>query len=113
VVEILRPNRGGFLRPVGCGPFIKSFLLGDGPEGSTKIDPDRGAPIDDIRYAYKSALQRAYAEDMVAMALEKGIELSVEEALERIPHRLTKRYRLHFVVSLHDYLIILSGGRND
>ena len=53
-----------------------------------KIDPDRGAATDDIRYAYKSALLRAYGGDMVAM--EKGIELSVEEALERIPHRLTK-----------------------
>ena len=86
----LRPVRGGFLRPFGCGPFIKDFLLGLGPEGSPKIDPDRGAAIDDIRFAYKSALQRAYAEDMVAMALEKGVGLSVEEALERIPHRLTK-----------------------
>jgi len=90
VVEPLRPARGGFLRPFGCGQFIKEFLLGHRPEGSLKIDPDRGAAIDDIRYAYKSALLRAYAEDMVAVAIEKGIELSVEEALERIPHRLTK-----------------------
>ncbi len=90
MTEVLRPARGGFLRPFGCGPFIKEFLLGHGPEGSPKIDPDRGSAIDDIRYAYKSALLRAYAEDMVAMAMEKGIELSVEGALERIPHRLTK-----------------------
>lgn len=90
MVEPLRPARGGFLRPFGCGQFIKEFLLGHRPEGSLKIDPDRGAAIDDIRYAYKSALLRAYAKDMVAVAMEKGIELSVEEALERIPHRLTK-----------------------
>lgn len=86
----LRPARGGFLRPFGCGEFIREFLLGHGPEGSAAIEPERGAPIEDIRSAYKNALLRAHAEDMVAMALEKGIELSVEEALRRIPHRLTK-----------------------
>jgi hypothetical protein len=86
----LRPRRGGFLRPFGCGQFIRSFLSGEGPEGSTKIDPEAGAPIEDIRSAYKNALLRSHAEDMVALALEKGIQLSVEEALRRIPQRLTK-----------------------
>jgi len=90
VTELLRPNRGGFLRPFGCGWFIREFLLGHGPNGSPRIAPDRGAAIEDMRYAYKNALLRAYAEEMVAMAMEKGIELSVEEALQRIPHRLTK-----------------------
>jgi len=86
----LRPNRGGFLRPFGCGEFIRSFLLGQGPQGSARIDPQTGAPVEDIRSAYKDALLRAHAEDMVALAMEKGIELSLEEALRRIPHRLTK-----------------------
>lgn len=86
----VRPSRGGFLRPFGCGQFIRAYLAGEGPYGSTVIDPGRGAPTEDIRSAYKNALLRAHAEDMVAMALEKGIELSVEEALRRIPHRLTK-----------------------
>ena len=86
----LRPRRGGFLRPFGCGEFIRSFLLGKGPAGSPAIDPDVGAPIEDIRSAYKVALLRAHAEDMVALAIEKGIQLSVEEALRRIPQRLTK-----------------------
>ena len=40
--------------------------------------------------AYKAALLRAHAEDMVAVAMEKGIEMTVEEALRRIPQRLTK-----------------------
>jgi hypothetical protein len=62
VVEPLRPARGGFLRPFGCGPFIKEFLLGHGPEGSPRIDPDRGAAIDDITYAYKSALLMAWSQ---------------------------------------------------
>jgi len=90
VVELLRPRRGGFLRPFGCGEFIRSFLLGQGPQGSARIDSETGAPIEDIRSAYKDALLRAHAEDMVALAMEKGIELSLEEALRRIPHRLTK-----------------------
>ena len=90
MIEALRPSRGGFLRPFGCGEFIRDYLIGNGPYESPKIDPNRGAPIEDIRAAYKNALLRAHAEDMVAMAMEKGIELSIEEALGRIPHRLTK-----------------------
>lgn len=86
----LRPDHGRFLRPFHTGIFIRDFLAGYGPFGSPVIDPDRGAAIEDIRYAYKNALLREYAEDMVAIAMEKGIKLSVEEALERIPQRLTK-----------------------
>jgi hypothetical protein len=86
----LRPERGRFLRPFHTGIFIRDHLSGKGPFGSPIIDPKRGAATEDVRYAYKSALLREYAEDMVAMAMEKGIELSVEEALERIPKRLTK-----------------------
>ncbi len=40
---LLRPNRGGFLRPFGCGWFIREFLLGHGPEGSPSIEPEVGA----------------------------------------------------------------------
>jgi len=86
----LRPERGKFLRPFHTGIFIRDYLLGKGPFDSRVIDPERGAAIEDIRYAYKNALLREYAEDMVAVAMERGIELSVEEALERIPQRLTK-----------------------
>lgn len=41
MVEALRPSRGGFLRPFGCGWFIKEFLLGHGPYDSPGIDPNR------------------------------------------------------------------------
>jgi len=55
----------------------------------------------DIRYQYKSALRRIYAEDAVAMDEEqrkrKGLPFTVEEAqerlqryLSRIPYKLTK-----------------------
>jgi len=90
LVEALRPKRGGFLRPFGLGEFIRAYLSGDDTYGACVSGPDRGAPIDDIRSAYKSALLREHAEDMVAFAMERGIELSVDEALRRIPHRLTK-----------------------
>ena len=94
MIEPLRPSRGGFLRPFGCGEFIRDFLLGNGPGGSPRIDPDVGAPTEDIRSAYKNALLKAYAEDMVAVAMEKGVNLSMEEALRRIPRRQS-RMRSH------------------
>jgi len=78
------------LRPFHTGIFIWDHLSGKGPFDSPVIDPNRGDTIEDISYAYKNALLREYAEDMVAMAMEEGIKLSVEEALERIPQRLTK-----------------------
>jgi hypothetical protein len=66
VIEPLRPARGGFLRPLGCGWFIQEFLAGRGPMGSPKIDTSVGAPMTDIHYQYKLALMRTWAEDMVA-----------------------------------------------
>jgi len=56
VIEPLRPARGGFLRPFGCGWFIREFLLGHAPNGSPKIDLHVGAPQADIFYHYKMAL---------------------------------------------------------
>lgn len=52
----LRPTRGGFARPFGAGWFIREYLRGNGPEGSTRIDPERGAPQSDINYEYKVSL---------------------------------------------------------
>jgi hypothetical protein len=36
--------------------------MGNGPEGSSKIDRDQGAPQADINFEYKEALARATAE---------------------------------------------------
>ena len=66
VVEPLRPARGGFLRPFSTTWFIIEYLKGNGPQGSLKIGPDVGAPQVDIHRAYKEALHRVWAEDMVA-----------------------------------------------
>lgn len=102
MVEPLRPTRGGFLRPFGCAWFIWQFLLGHGPNGSARINPDLGAPQTDVHRYYKEALHRAYAEDMVAWVEEERVRkklppLTIEEAeertryyLERIPYKLTK-----------------------
>ena len=102
MVELLRPVRGGFLRPFGCGWFVREFLQGNGPMGSPRIDPDTGATQTDIHRYYKEAIHRAYAEDMVAR--EEGERfrkrlppLTIDEAEERtqyflecIPYKLTK-----------------------
>ncbi len=67
----LKPARGGFLRPFGCGWFIREFLLGRGPNGSPKIDPEVGAPQADIFHHYKMALMRATALDRAVRTEEK------------------------------------------
>lgn len=102
MVEALRPLRGGFLRPFGCAWFIREFLLGKGPMGSSRIAPGVGASQTDIHRCYKEALHRAYAEDMVALEEEGRIReglppLTIEQAeerrsyyLERIPYKLTR-----------------------
>lgn len=59
----LRPKRGGFLRPFGCGWFIREFLLGHGPYSSPSMDPDIGAPQSDIFHHYKEALRQVTAMD--------------------------------------------------
>ena len=63
MVLLLRPHRGGFLRPFGCGWFIREFLSGNGPGDSPVIDPAIGAPQADIFYYYKTALRKATAYD--------------------------------------------------
>jgi hypothetical protein len=71
VTLLLRPRRGGFLRPFGCGQFIKEFLLGNGPYGSPVINPKVGAPQSEIFYHYKNALRQATAIDRATRAEEK------------------------------------------
>ncbi len=101
-MAMLAPARGGFLRPFGCGWFIREFLAGHGPEGSPRIDPEVGACQEDVFYHYKKALHKAYAEDAIAYEneerIKKGIPIYTEteylERLEwylgRIPYKLVK-----------------------
>ena len=67
----LLPKHGGFLRPFGCGTFIRDFLRGLAPHGSAKIDPDIGAPQADVFFYYKNALRRATAEDRAVSQEER------------------------------------------
>ena len=125
MVELLRPVRGGFLRPFGCGWFIREFLLGNGPYGSPKIDPEVGAPQADIFYHYKMGLMKATALDRATRVEEKrarrekrpinpdNIDRLAKRYLARMPYK-TQGCRFHsFVVyfsTIQRLGIALNGG---
>ena len=92
MTELLRPVRGGFLRPFGCASFIRQFLLGNGPCGSPSIDPEVGACQADIFHHYKVALMRATALDRAT----RTEEIMASRQKRRIDpeniEKLTKRY---------------------
>jgi len=106
----LKPSRGGFLRPFGCGWFIREFLLGNEPHGSPLIDPEAGAPQADIFYHYKQALRRVTAEDRAVRQEEKSarrakrpinpdnIEVLTLKYLERLPYK-SRGCRYHSFVN--------------
>ena len=95
----IKPARGGFIRPFGCGWFIREFLLGNGPNGSPMIDPGVGAPQADIFYYYKRTLLHATALDRATRDEERRarrekhfirpeeIEKLTERYLARIPYK--------------------------
>ena len=110
MVELLKPTRGGFLRPFGCGWFIREFLLGHGPYGSAKIVPEEGAPQADIFRQYKLALMREISLDWATKFEERvarkegryinpdNIEELADKYLARLPYK-TIACRFHsFVV---------------
>jgi len=107
MVEAVRPNRGGYLRPFGTAFFIRDYLAGRGTRyGVANIDPARGAPQVDIHAAYKDALHRAMAEDAAVRHEEEAarredrridpdeIERWTAYYLDRVPLKLT-RMRAH------------------
>ncbi len=105
----LKPTRGGFLRPFGCGWFIREFLLGNGPEGSKMINPSSGAPQADINFEYKEALARATAreraERIISNMVVKGADVTEEEA-ETIYQRELKRVSRKFThMRYHSFLM--------
>jgi hypothetical protein len=95
----LKPKRGGFLRPFGCGWFIRESLAGNAPYGSPVIDPLIGAPQADIFRYYKdalrevSAMDRATAEETKRARREKcpidpnNINNLYQQYLVRIPYK--------------------------
>src|SRR4030042_2140626 len=105
----LMPSRGGFLRPFGCGWFIREFVLGNGPEGSTKIDASRGAAQADINYEYKEALARATAreraEKIISHMVVSGADVT-EDLAERIHERELKKVSRKFTrMRYHSFLV--------
>jgi len=110
----LKPKRGGFLRPFHCGIFIRDFLIGKGPHGSARIDPEVGAPQADIFFHYKNALRRATALDKATRLEEKrarrekrsinpeNIEKLAEIYLARLPYKAHGCRYHSFVVSFSD-----------
>ena len=105
----IRPNRGGFLRPFGCGWFIREYLLGNGPEGSTSIDPEQGAPQADINYEYKEALARATAreraERIISRMVVSGADVTEEQAERIHEHELKKVSRKFTRMRYHSFLV--------
>jgi len=105
----IRPNRGGFLRPFGCGWFIREYLLGNGPEGAHTIDPEQGAPQADINFEYKEALARATAKERAERIISRMVlsgEDVTEEQAERIYAREIKRISRKFThMRYHSFLM--------
>ncbi len=107
---MLKPKRGGFLRPFGCGWFIREYLMGKGPYESPKIDLAVGAPQSVIFHDYKLALMRATAYDKATRVEERkarreqrrvnpdNIEKLAQRFLSRMPYK-TQGCRYHsFIV---------------
>jgi hypothetical protein len=109
MVESLRPVQGGFLRPFGCGWFIREYLLGNGPEGSTKIDPTDGAPQVDICFEYKETLARATARERTELKISdkvvNGTDLSETEADDIYQCELKKVSRKFAHMRYHSFLM--------
>lgn len=110
MAELLKPARGGFLRPFGCGWFIREFLLGHGPNGSARIDPAVGASQSDIFYFYKMSLRNATAYDRATKVEERRakregrpidpdrIDSLARRYLARLPYKATGARYHSFVV---------------
>jgi len=116
VVEPLRPTRGGFLRPFGCSWFIREFLLGRGPNGSPKINPDIGAPQADIFYHYKTALLKAIALDRATRREEKQARREKRTIDPERIERLAERYLAHLPYKTtscryHSFIVYFSTVR--
>jgi len=109
VVLRLRPSRGGFLRPFGCGWFIREFLMGHGPEGSCVIDPEQGAPQVDINFEYKEALARATAreraESIISRMVLSGADVTEEDADSIYQRELKKISRKFTHMRYHSFLM--------
>ena len=90
-----KPKRGGFLRPIGCGTFIRDFMAGLGPLGSISIDLKEGDCQADIFFEYKKALGRAKAEDMATQNEERQAKREKRPIDQNRIESLTEAYIQH------------------
>ncbi len=90
----LRPQRGGFLRPFGCGWFIREFLSGNAPYGSPAINLSAGAPQADIFRYYKEALRRISAMDRATREEERRAK---QRKRPISPDNISSLYQLYLV----------------
>ncbi len=95
VMEPLKPKRGGFLRTIGLGLFIRDYMLSRGPQGTPKIDPVVGSYQSDIFYQYKTLLIRTTAVDRATRIEEKRAKKEKRAIdpgrIEQITDRLVAR----------------------
>ena len=89
---LLKPDRGGFLRPFGCGWFIRELLLGKGPYETPNIKLEMGAPQADIFHHYKIALMKATAIDRATRVEEKRAKREKRPINPENIESLTERY---------------------
>lgn len=105
----LKPNKGGFLRPFGCGWFVREYLFGNGPAGSTKIDPRLGDCQSNICYQYKEAIARAVAqtraEKLISDMVVAGTDVTEEEADKIYQRELKKVSRKFTHMRYHSFLM--------
>ena len=105
----LKPNKGGFLRPFGCGWFVREYLLGNGPSGSIKIDAALGDTQSDICYQYKEAIARATAqtraEKVISDMVVLGTDVTEEEADKIYQRELKKVSRKFSHMRYHSFLM--------
>jgi len=105
----LRPSKGGYLRPFGAGWFIREYLLGRGPGGSAKINPDIGSTQTDINYEYKEALARATAneraEKIISQMVLDGKDVTEEDANGIYQQELKRVSRKFTHMRYHSFLM--------
>ena len=88
----VRPQRGGFLRPFGCGWFIREYLAGRSPYGAPGVNPPAGAPQSEIFAQYKLALIREWAMDRAVRQAERVAKARHEQLSPDLVEQLFKRH---------------------
>ena len=83
--------------------------MGNGPEGSHVIDPQRGATQGDINYEYKEALARATAreraERIISRLVVGGADVTQEQAEDIYQRELKKTSRKFTHMRYHSFLM--------